>query len=390
MSPARESHCLRSARKKNIMRIRPAYIVAFVAVVALGMWFAFNSAGNERDLYADVEAREDSSATALPTVVVRTVAAEPHTVRLSAYGRTEPNRSVQVRAKTASSLVATPVAEGTFVRRGDVICRQDVDARQANVDQARAQLAKAESDLAATQVLVDKGYRSATSLPRDRAAVDAARAQLKSAEIELSNTVLRAPFDGLYEERLAEVGDYLAPGQPCALIVELDPLKVETELTETQVGSVQTGQPVEVRLATGEAVTGDVQFVESIANPATRTFRMETRLPNPDRRLKAGVSATVGLATGEAMASLVPSGVLTLDDAGQTGVRFVDRDNRVRFARTEQVDESADGVWLTGLPDVARIIVEGQDFVSIGTEVKPVPEATRAGAGNALAASEYE
>ena len=371
------------------MSIRPAYIVAFVAVVALGMWFGFNSAGNERDLYADVEQRQQT-APALPSVVTRTVAAEPREVRLTAYGRTQPNRSVQVRAKTAASLVATPVAEGTFVRRGDVICRQDVDARQANVDQARAQLAKAQSDLAATQVLVDKGYRSATSLPRDRAAVDAARAQLKSAEIELGNVVLRAPFDGLYEERLAEVGDYLAPGQPCALIVELDPLKVETELTETQVGAVARGQDVSVQLATGERVTGEVQFVESIANPATRTFRMETRLPNADGRLKAGVSATVGLATGEAMATRVPSGILTLDDQGRTGVRYVDATNRVRFALTEQVDESDDGLWLTGLPDVARIIVEGQDFVSIGTEVRPVPEASRPTARGALAATELE
>ena len=371
------------------MTLKPAYAVAGALVLVIAGWFLLNSRDGGPDIYADLEEREQVQAV-LPTVVTRTVAAEPHIVRLTAYGRTEPNRRVEVKAKTPASLVATPLAEGTRVRRGDVICRQDVDARQANLDQARAQLLKAEGDLRATQVLVDKGYRSATSLPRDRAAVDAARAQVTSAEIELSNVVLRAPFDGIYERRLAEVGDYLAPGQPCALVVELDPLKVETELTELQVGSVEPGREVEVRLATGETVNGTVQFIESVANPATRTFRMETRLPNPDGRLKAGVSATLGLATGEAMASLVPSGILTLDDAGRTGVRYVDRDNRVRFAATTQVDESATGLWVTGLPEVARVIIEGQDFVSIGSEVAPQAEAARPGASGALAASDYE
>ena len=371
------------------MTLKPAYAVAGAIVLVIAVWFAINSRDDGPDLYADVEQKQDT-ASAAPTVVTRTIAAETRPVRLSLFGRTEPNRRVEVKAKTAASLTATPVAEGTFVRQGQVICRQDVDARQANVDQARAQLDRAESDLAATQVLVDKGYRSATSLPRDRAAVDAARAQVKSAEIELSNVVLRAPFDGVYEQRLAEVGDYLAPGQACALIVELDPLKVEIELTETQVGSVEVGQTVDVALATGERVEGTVQYIETIANPATRTFQMETRLPNPGRALRAGVSATVGVATREVMASLVPASVLTLDDQGETGVRYVDRDGRVRFARTTQVDEDADGLWLTGLPEVARVIVEGQDYVSVGSEVETRQESARPTQSGALAASDYE
>ena len=371
------------------MPLKASYIVAGVAVLAIGGWFVVNSGSAERDVFADVEERAQVQAV-LPTVVTRTVAAELHPIRLTAYGRTEPNRMVQIKAKTPGAIAATPIAEGAFVRAGTVVCRQDIDARRANVDQARAQLEKALGDLRATEALVEQGYRSSTSLPRDRAAVDAARAQVKSAEIELDNVNLRAPFDAVYERRLAEVGDYLAPGQPCATLVELDPLKLETELTETQVGNVEQGQDVQVRLATGQDVTGRVQFIESVANPSTRTFRMVTQLPNPGRELKAGVSATIGLQTGEAMASLVPSSILTLSEDGETGVRYVDRDDIVRFARTTQVDESPNGLWVTGLPEVARIIVEGQDYVSIGSEVQVRTEASLPDAGGSLAASEFE
>ncbi|MEL6687583.1 MAG: efflux RND transporter periplasmic adaptor subunit [Pseudomonadota bacterium] len=356
------------------MKLKSSYLVAGVAVAAFVVWFAIGSSGDDSNIYDDVRERANAEAPALPTVVVRSVTAEVHPIRLVQYGRTEPNRRVDVKAKTPSSLASTPISEGSYVQRGDVICRQEVDARQAMVEQAQAQLAKAKADLAATETLVERGFRAPTALNGDRAAVDAARASLKQAQIERSNVVLRAPFSGIYEARMAEVGDYLSPGQACATIVELNPLKLEAELTETQVGQVKMGQDVDVTLATGQTVTGTVSFIESVANPATRTFQMETTLPNPDGVLKAGVSATLGLTIGETMASLIPSGILTLNDDGVTGVRYLDGLNRVQFAAIQQVDETRSGLWVAGLPERTRIIIEGQDYVSVDTEVNPKPE----------------
>lgn len=367
------------------MKLNTSYLLAGAAILIVGAWFFKGSAGNDRDLYEDVREREQVQEVQLPTVVTRTVLSETHDIRLTSYGRTVPNRRVDVKAKTPASLVSTPVREGTRVNRGDVICRQDVDARQALVDQAKAQLAKAEADLNATTVLVEKGYRAPTALNGDRAAVDGARASLKQAQIELGNVVLRAPFSGLYEMRMAEVGDYLSPGMGCAAIVELDPMKLEAELTETQVGQVEMGQTVNIRLATGQTVTGTVAFIESVANPATRTFEMEMTVPNPDYTLKAGVSATLNLKIGEATASLVPSGVMALNEEGTPGIRYVDAGNIVRFSTIQQVDETASGIWVTGLPPRSRVIIEGQDYVSIGSEVNPVDEGARKRQGAAVA-----
>lgn len=367
------------------MKLNSSYLLAGVAVIGIGLWFVIGSAGNDRDINADIEARNQPVEAVLPTVVVRAITAETHPIRLTQYGRTLPNRRVEVKAKTAASLVATPITEGARVNRGDVICRQDMDARQAMVDQAQAQLAKAEADLKATTTLVERGYRAPTSLNGDRAAVDGARASLKQAEIERGNIVLRAPFSGIYEQRMAEEGDYLAPGQPCAAIVELSPLKLEVELTETQVGQVEMGQSADVVLATGEVLEATVSFIESVANPATRTFQMELTLPNEDYRLKAGVSATVTMTIGQTSASPVPSGILSLNDDGTVGVRYLDASDRVQFAVIQQVDETNEGLWVSGLPDRTRIIIEGQDFVSVGTQVEPVNEANRRRDGASVA-----
>lgn len=350
------------------MVVNRSYIVASALGLAIVGWFVFNGGDDNPDIYVTPSSAD--SRRSVPSVVVRDVVTQPRPLTVDVYGRTAPNRSVEVKARTAGSVVATPLAEGQRVEVGTVVCRQDVDARRAVMDQAAAAVAQAEADLRATRTLVERDFRSPVQLSADQAALDAARAQLRQAEVELGNIVMRAPFAGVFDAQLAEIGDYLAPGQPCGRIVELDPMLVEFELTETQVGKVRVGQTVEVGLASGESLQGKIRFVEAAANTATRTFRVEATLPNRDRALKAGVTAQTRLQLDEVEAARVPASTLTLSEAGDMGVRYVDLDDRVRFAGVRIVDETPEGVWIAGLPPSARVIVKGQDFVAEGSEVR--------------------
>ena len=352
------------------MKINASYIISGLAVLIIAFWFLAHNGAEEAPATAAPEQAEKT----LPKVVYRTVSAEPHDYRYRLYGRTEANREVQVKAETSGIVVSTPAREGQKISKGQTLCRQDVDARQANVDQARAALASAEFDLRSTKTLVEKGYRSEIQLANLMAQVDGARARVKSAEIELDNVNMRAPFTGMFERQIAEVGDFLAPGQACGLLLELNPLVVVADLSESQLAAISTGSAASVKLATGEDMGGKVRFIEARANNMTRTFRTEIEVPNPNMGLRAGITATVGLAAGSIDAHLVPGRVMTLDANGEVGVRYLSDDNFVRFALTETVAEDDKGLWVTGLPDTARIIVQGQDFVSVGTQVDPVAE----------------
>lgn len=352
------------------MKFNASHVIAALAAILIVIWFLMNSSADKSEAMVPKPAETTASAP-LTTVVVETRQAEMHANSYTLFGRTEANREVSVKAKTPGLVVATPIAEGRYVNKGTVLCRQDVDARQANLDQAKAMMQTKEFDLQSTQTLVDKGYKSAIALSNARAAVDGAKASVKQAEIELDNVTLRAPFSGIFDQQLAEIGDYLAPGQPCGLLVELSPLLVSVELTESQVGAIKKGQGADVKLATGETVTGKVRYIESKANPATRTFRTQIELRNPKLALKGGVTATVSVKAGETMAQHIPSKILTLADDGSIGVRYLDAGNIVRFAAVTTIDEDTTGVWVTGLPDSTRVIVEGQDFVIEGTEVDP-------------------
>jgi multidrug efflux system membrane fusion protein len=71
--------------------------------------------------------------------------------------------------------------------------------------------------------------------------------------------------------------------------------------------------------------------------------------------------------------NVLPS-ILTLNDAGQVGVKVLDDDNRVRFREVDLLADTPEGVWITGLPDTVTFITLGQNFVTVGQEVKPVTE----------------
>ena len=354
------------------MKLNKSYLIAISLLTIIAIWFLVNNIGKGEapvgQSQADIQAERLEK---IPTVQIRSITAEEHENVLSLYGQTEAAREVMIKAQTAGPIAQTPIAEGRRVNRGALVCRQAVEARQARVDQAKANLRSIENDLRGARVLAEKGFQSETRVMNFEAQRDGALAALKQAEIELGLVNIRAPFAGVWERQTAEVGDYLAPGQACGLLVELSPLKVKIQLTETQLPLVKPGDMAEIALATGETVQGQVDFIEAKADPATRTFIGEISVGNPEYALKAGVTATVKIKSGKALAQRIPSNILTLDDNGTVGVRYVDRRNIVRFADVNIIDETANAAWVTGLPDQTDIIIEGQDFVAIGMTVDP-------------------
>ena len=72
-------------------------------------------------------------------------------------------------------------------------------------------------------------------------------------------------------------------------------------------------------------------------------------------------------------ATLISPSLLTLSDAGELGVRYIEADDTVQFAAVKVIDEGVGGAWVTGLPETASVISMGQDYLSEGVKVRPVP-----------------
>ena len=309
----------------------------------------------------------------VPSAVIEALSAEPHMMRINAKGRTEPDKSVTVKAGTTGTVVSTPAKEGSYVKAGTLLCGLDVEARSARVQEAEAQRASAEVSYEAAASLAEKGLGPANQATAAKAQLDAAAAAVNAAKVELGKTQIRAPFDGIFETRLAEAGDFLSPGGACGVLVDMDPVIVSVQVSEAEAGRLAVGMTGETLLADGRRFPATLRYVARTASGTTRTFLVEATLDTGDATVAAGVTSQLVLPVGDVQATKISAGLLTLSDAGQLGVRYVDDTDTVRFAPVAVIDETPNGAWVTGLPDRTNVISLGQDYLSEGAKVEPVP-----------------
>ena len=306
----------------------------------------------------------------LPLVQAALIAEEVRPYTVVMRGRTDAFRNVSVRSETNGVVSATPVREGSFVKAGEVLCKLNVDARQATLDQARANLRSKQLTQKASADLSARGFRSPTQMLADQANMDQAAAAVRTAEVALNQTSIRAPFAGVFNEKNVEVGAYLSPGGACGVVIQLDPLKITGDVAETDIVKVRTGARAHAVLASGEKIEGLIYYVAKDADPQTRTYPVVMLAHNPGSAVRAGLSSQVNVEAGQGAAHLVPSSALVLDSAGRQGIRYVQDNNVVAFAPVKVLEETPGGVWVTGLSGPVRVITVGQSYVSEGQRVR--------------------
>jgi len=357
--------------------VNRSVIIATVIAVGVAGWLASGQFKDEAPETSTAEVKPETDVapalqpkeTGPVEVQVKTYQARPRAQEVIVRGRTEAFRTVEIKAETPGRVVETLVERGQRVKKGDVLIKFAVKDRLAQLAEAEALIRQREIEYKAAKSLNKKGFSAATTLAGSKALLDSARAKAKSVRILLDDLVLRAPFDGIIEERQAEIGDYIKDGNTVVTIVDENPFLVTGQISELFVNRIKVGGTGTARLVTGEEVSGTVRFIAKTSEAATRTFRVELLVNNDDNRLRAGVTAEMVFKTEEVMAHFISPAVLTLNDAGELGVRAVADDNMVIFYPVQVLSDSADGAWISGLPHESRLITVGQEFVRAGEKV---------------------
>ncbi|MSP51843.1 MAG: efflux RND transporter periplasmic adaptor subunit [Alphaproteobacteria bacterium] len=307
-------------------------------------------------------------------VRVRTLVAEMQAKDIVARGRTAELRMVDIRAEVPGRIIELPVLEGARVRKNDIVARLDKREREAQLAETRALVKQRELEHTASKQLFEKGFRPETKALETAALLEAARSLLTRMEVQIDNTVLRAPFDGIVEKRLAELGSYLKDGDPIVRIVDRDPILVIAQVAEREISAIRVGNTGRINVITGEAIEGRVRYVATMAEPATRTFRVELEVPNKDGQLRAGVTAEIRITVDWEQAHFVSPAMLTLNDKGQVGVKVVNEAGKVEFRTAHILSDGPGGAWLGGLPEKIQVITVGQEYVRHGDTVRAVPD----------------
>ncbi|MDB4042804.1 efflux RND transporter periplasmic adaptor subunit [Gammaproteobacteria bacterium] len=252
------------------------------------------------------------------TVVTKIASSEFYAPRISLNASATSEKRVLVLAKTSGEVMPNNVVQGQWVEKDQVLCRLGV--------------------------------------------------------VELNRTEVKAPFKG-YIEKIIKPGNFINRGQVCAVIIELDPIIFVAEVPEANIKAIVKGQNVLIELITGEVIESKLSFVSKSATPSTRSFRVEAKVPNSKGLIRDGITGNLQISTNKVLANKISPSIMLLSDNGIIGVRIV-QNNIVKFLPLKIIEDTQDGIWVSGIPNLSQLIVRGQGYVENGQKVKTMPQKT--------------
>lgn len=302
---------------------------------------------------------------------------------MSLPGEVEGSQDVVLSAPLGGQVESVFVQKGEAVRAGQVIAKIDAEIYAAQVEQAEAQLAQAQSVLGRVEKM---GDLSAKAQKIDaETSVKVASAQVRMARAQLARANVVAPFAGVAADVFPSRGEFLGPGSPVARIVQLDPVVISLSVSDRDVVALHPDMDVTVRAgAVAQPLPGRIRHVGRAADLRTRSFPVDVEVDNPDAMLLPGMIATVGLerALPDGTMAVPQDWIVTRRD-GQ-GV-FVEQDGSARWTPVVLGDVLHDQVVVSsGLAADARVIVTGQRDLVDGDPVLVAREGVCCTAGRAV------
>jgi multidrug efflux system membrane fusion protein len=370
--------------------LKPSYIAAAVLAAGAAVWIFSGDLEQAKRHYGLSDATPsaaradragsgnpqsaEASKKELPMVRVRRMEATERVREINVAGRTDVIFDAEVTAETSGRIVEIAASKGAWLEQNDVILKLAMDDRKSKLREAEARVTYERIGFEAAKKLTKKGFQSEVKLAQEESELEQAKAELAAIKLDIERTTVRAPISGYLETLPVGVGDYLESGDKIVVMINPDPIRVVAQVSEREVGHLKPGDGALARSVEGRKFTGSIRYVAQRADEATRTFRVDAWMDNPDHALRDGQTMQVLLQAGSEKAHKVSAAVLTLNDDGEIGVKLVETGNRVRFRKVRIIAHAPDGIWLGGLPEAITLITVGQEFVIDGQAVQPVEE----------------
>ena len=283
--------------------------LAFAVIVLMGSGIYLRIRGNTDD--ADGEDRGDLpqvSATstfgtdvAIPVGGVAVVR-DTLVVSVTAAGEAAARLESKVLSRVEGTAQRIPVQENQYVRSGQLLVALDTVDLALQVRDAEAGLAQAEADYRQRTLfddqIEDPEVRAERQLvARAQSGLDRAQVAVEQARLQLTRARVGAPFSGRVANLLVSQGHRVRVGDELMTVVDIDPIKVEVQVLEAEVGLLAAGRVAQVTFAAfpGETFVGRIETINPIIETDSRTARVTVRLPNPDGRILPGMYARVSL-----------------------------------------------------------------------------------------------
>ena len=347
-------------------------------------------------------------------------------------GTTVPFHQVSVRSQVEGRLLNLSVDVGDSVRKGQVLARLNDNLLVAAVNREKAELATLESELARAKTQVSnaqiqlaerlvqleqaendaaryvelaktgliaqqqaESYQTAAKVAQkavlsareqvniEKQGVAAAKGRIEAQKAVISEqeqrqafTNLISPIDGIVSTKTREPGNLIQPGEEVLQIGDFSRVKVIVPLSELDLGSVNLGQKVQVKLDafTGDSFSGTVTSIAPVADSNARQVLVEVTVANPARQIKGGLLARVTFLSTRQQRVIVPDSAI-LEEDGVNYVFVVNGEAETRQAKVQkqevQLGDRANGrvEITTGIEPGAKLVVRSSKPLSDGETV---------------------
>ena len=340
----------------------------FFVTVTIGFGLPFLATGCQSH-----DAMASPGATRPVEVIVAKVEKREFRDTVVALGTARARESAELTAKLTETVRKLHFDDGDEVRRGQLLVELTRAQEHAQLVEARAELANAQSEARRYDALSEQSLVSGLERDRQRHAARLAEARLSTIQARLADRVILAPFDGVVGLRNVSVGSVVSPDTVVATIDDVSTIKVDFPVPETELDGLRPGLDVAARSGAFPRASfrGQVTGIDTRVDPATRSVIVRAEIPNPERQLRAGMLLTVEVVRATRQAPAVPAAALVA--LGERSHVFALRDDDT--VRRVEVDLGHRGARFVevakGLAPGTEVVVEGTLKLRDGAPVAP-------------------
>ncbi|NNE44126.1 MAG: efflux RND transporter periplasmic adaptor subunit [Gemmatimonadetes bacterium] len=283
----------------------------------------------------------------------------------------EPDRQVNLVAKTTGRVHKVSFEEGDWVKKGQVLAELENDRERIRFRQEELRAAERERERDRSRSLLERKLITQEDFDAKESALELARAERDLAGVALEETYLRAPFDGQVTERLIVPGQHVNPSEPLFTLVDFEPLRVRINLPESIARKVSDGDEVHLIAEAQEApVPAIVERVAPVVDPTTSTVRVTLLVSGQPEALRVGGFVKVRITTDTHTDALSVPKLALVEEGGLRSVFVAEADSvRKVEVRTGLYDESHVEI-LDGVSEGAMVVSLGQGGLRTGSRIE--------------------
>ena len=244
-----------------------------------------------------------------PPEAITTVVAKQETwpSTMSVVGTTVAIHGVTISADLPGTVSQISFESGRTVQAGEVLAELDTRQERAQLAAMEAQRDLAKINHARLQQLVNEGVISRMDYDKALAEQKQTEASVNEVRAAIARKTIRAPFAGVLGIRQANLGQYLAAGNPIVSLQSLNPIYVNFSVPQQVLAQMKAGHTIHFTTDSlpGQEFTGKINAVDSNVDPATRNLQVQATVNNPGAKLRPGMFVQVAVGVGEQQ-SIIP------------------------------------------------------------------------------------